>query len=152
MPGIWHLYFSSWFFIARSYARNTGEPFAIIWSAQTFGLDGTWHVVEVTIGTPGKTFRVYPGGQFQNHLFSREVCGNPKLGNTCPIKNVGVYQPLDSFKSGLGNLSESANLGLSDFTSALHVSPEGVLPDDPPDLVEVSSLSLGAAGAINQSF
>ncbi|KAG0653027.1 hypothetical protein D0Z07_0353 [Hyphodiscus hymeniophilus] len=75
-------------------------PFGMTWSTKSFGPDGPWQAVRVSIGSPGQTIALYPGGSFRSHLLTSKICSNATLSpGVCFASSGGIYTPSNSSTS-----------------------------------------------------
>ncbi|KAE8444952.1 hypothetical protein EG329_014079 [Mollisiaceae sp. DMI_Dod_QoI] len=59
------------------------------WSSNSYGPDGPWQAITVSIGTPPQTIDLLPGGSWMTNVLAPSVCAN---GVACPIaKQAGFY-------------------------------------------------------------
>ena len=64
------------------------EPRAASWSTKTFGPDGPWNAVEVTIGASKQKIALYPGHAFHSVIISTDYC---RLNTTFSHCDAGNY-------------------------------------------------------------
>lgn len=149
------------------------------WSASTFGPDGPWQAVEVSVGSPQQKIALYPGGVFQSHLLTLDVCKNTTISPICYATAAGVYDPgtsvtaldkLISFPASVdfteGALILEGAAGISsvdqidigqgvivpNVTLDLHNDIATIYPDGTAYPIEVGTFALGFTGTVNQSF
>lgn len=158
--------------------RTTADgpvPFAAKWSTKTFGPDGPWPAVEVTLGFE-QTIALYPGREFATILLTSDYCAQ---NSTCPatearlynkersqISNTGSdgaiqYAPGPDFMSGLKMGGDNAvswvdnmdlgGLNVPNVSLALLSNSYAVYPDQWYPL-SVGCLGIGAPLTVNQSF
>ncbi|KAI0489490.1 aspartic peptidase domain-containing protein [Xylaria cf. heliscus] len=151
-------------------------PFAVTWSDLTFGPDGPWPAVEVTLGLDQK-IALYPGREFQTFLLTSDYCNN---NTTCPssmahlynkaqsqVDNTGStgsiqFAPGPNFMNGLNVAGKDAqswidNMDLGGLTVpnvslALLSSSYAVYPDSTWYPLSAGCLGIGAPATVNQSF
>ncbi|KAI0858347.1 acid protease [Xylaria cubensis] len=170
-----HLSFLSYLTVVSRVAADNPAPFAATWSDQTFGPDGPWPAVEVTLGLDQK-IAMYPGREYQSFLLASDYCNN---NTTCSSKarlynkaqsqvdNTGStgsiqYVPGPNFMIGLGMAGGNAtswidNMDLGGLTVpnvslALLSDSYAVYPDNTWYPLSVGCLGIGAPGTVNQSF
>lgn len=152
------------------------SPFAATWSDLTFGPDGPWPAVEVTLGDDQK-ISLYPGREFQTFLLTSDYCNG---NTTCPatkarlynkaqaqVDNTGSageiqYAPGPDFMYGLNVAGEKAeswidNMDLGGLTVpnvslALLESSYATYPGGTWYPLSVGCLGIGAPDTVNQSF
>ncbi|KAF9874131.1 aspartic-type endopeptidase [Colletotrichum karsti] len=78
-------------------------PFEAQWSSASFGPDGPWQAVEVTLGDDSKV-ALYPGHIFQSWIINTEYC---KLNNSngCYASKAGTYNNALALQDGSGSTS-----------------------------------------------
>ncbi|KAK5633228.1 hypothetical protein RRF57_008942 [Xylaria bambusicola] len=162
--------------ISRVTAQDL-TPLEVTWSDLTFGPDGPWRAVEVTLGYD-QTIALYPGREFQTFLLTSDYCNN---GNaTCPatkarlynkaqseVDNTGgtggiQYAPGPNFMNGLAVAGENAvswidNMVLNGVTVpnvslALISGAYAAYPDGTWYPLSAGCLGVGAPETVNQSF
>ncbi|KFY34304.1 hypothetical protein V494_06876 [Pseudogymnoascus sp. VKM F-4513 (FW-928)] len=155
------------------------QPFKIEWSTGNFGPDGPWQAVEVNVGSPPQKIALYPGGVYQSHLLTLDVCKNTTISPLCYATAAGVYDPgtsttaLDKLIqfpafvdftedalaiegetgiSGLDQIDIGQGVIIPNVTLDLHNDIATIYPDGTPYPVEVGTFALGFTATINQSF
>jgi hypothetical protein len=119
------------FGIVSRVIANDPAPFAAKWSDSTFGPDGPWPAVEVTLGVD-QSIAVYPGREFQTFLLTSDYCNG---NNSCPatkarlynkaqaqVDNTGStgsiqYAPGPNFMQGLSVVGEDAQSWIDNMVS-----------------------------------
>jgi hypothetical protein len=159
---------------------DAANTFEMVWSTKTYGPDGPWHAINITIGAQQNVVSLYPGGIFSSHILSPKICQNASLG-VCYAQSAGLYDNTLSASASFDQISFTTN---ADFTGgalniggspgeigtdtwnvgnsmqmmyemdmAVHDSIWGTLPDGTTYPITVGGLSLGApGGAVNQTF
>ncbi|TGJ86850.1 hypothetical protein E0Z10_g1920 [Xylaria hypoxylon] len=151
-------------------------PFAAKWSDLSFGPDGPWPAVEVTLGID-QTIALYPGREFQTFLLTSDYCdGN----DTCPGSKAHLYNkaqaqvdstgsaaqiqwaPGPDYMVGLKMAGENAeswidNIDLGGLTVpnaslALLSKSYTAYPDGTWYPLSVGCLGVGAPKTVNQTF
>ncbi|KAI2626234.1 aspartic peptidase domain-containing protein [Xylaria nigripes] len=157
-------------------SAGSPTPYAATWSDTTYGPDGPWHAIQVTVGADQK-IALFPGHEFQSFLLTTDYCNN---NDTCPaskahlyntaqskVDNTGsdgkiAYQPPPNFMSGLNVAGDPAqswvdNVDMGDMlipnvALALISNSYAAYPKDPWYPLSVGCLGVGAPGTLNQSF
>ncbi|GAW10987.1 hypothetical protein ANO14919_003250 [Xylariales sp. No.14919] len=157
-------------------AADDLAPFAAKWSASSFGPDGPWPAVEVTLGND-QTIALYPGREFQSFLLTSDYCNG---NDTCPASKAHLYNkaqaqvdntgstgtiqwaPGPNYQLGLDIKGEDAqswidNLDLGGLTIpntslALLTSSYAVYPGGTWYPLSVGCLGVGAPKTVNQTF
>ncbi|KAI8956401.1 acid protease [Xylaria longipes] len=170
-----HLSLLSYLAVVSKVAADDPVPFAVTWSDSTFGPDGPWPAVEVTLGLDQK-IALYPGREFQTFLLTSDYCNN---NSTCSsqarlynkaqsqVDNTGStgliqYAPGPNFMTGLSVAGKNAeswidNMNLGSLTVpnvslALLSESYAVYPDNTWYPLSAGCLGIGAPGTVNQSF
>jgi hypothetical protein len=120
-------------------AANT---FEMTWSSQTFGPDGPWHAVQITIGTPGIPVALLPGGEFSSHILSNSICSNSSLGDVCYAENAGLYNYQNS---NTANFSQIAYQPSIDYGGGMLGMAGATNPttDEPPAFLGIDVWNVG---------
>jgi hypothetical protein len=73
-------------------------PRQMTWSNKTFGPDGPWQAVTVSMGSNSSDFMVpssevalYPGGSWESKILLSSVCDNKTLSSTCYADQAGLF-------------------------------------------------------------
>ncbi|KAI1440443.1 acid protease [Annulohypoxylon stygium] len=166
----------SYLAIFRPISASTA-PVAAKWSDSTFGPDGPWPAVEVTMGDD-QTIALYPGREFQSFLLTTDYCNQNRT--LCYANQAGLYNDAQSqvdatgstghiqFQSGpdymagvdvRGQLTNSwvdnmdfggatiANVSLALISESYMAYPNGQWYP-----LTVGCLGIGAPNTVNQSF
>ena len=166
----------SYLAIFRSVDAATA-PVAATWSDSTFGPDGPWPAVEVTLGDD-QTIALYPGREFQSFLLTTDYCNENRT--LCYANQAGLYNDAQSqvdatgstghiqYQSGpdymagvdvRGQLTNSwidnmnfggatiANVSLALLNQSYMAYPNGQWYP-----LSVGCLGIGAPNTVNQSF
>ncbi|KAI2472726.1 acid protease [Annulohypoxylon bovei var. microspora] len=75
-------------------------PVAATWSDSTFGPDGPWPAVEVTLGDD-QTIAMYPGREFQSFLLTTDYCNQNRT--LCYANQAGLYNDAQSQVDATGS-------------------------------------------------
>ncbi|KAI0141818.1 aspartic peptidase domain-containing protein [Xylariaceae sp. FL1272] len=154
------------------------DPLEVPWSSMTFGPDGPWPAVEVTIGSD-QLVAMYPGREFQSFVLTSEYCRH-NTSDGCAATRAGVYNDAESQIDNTGstgaiqyapgpNYMLGLNVAGDDATSwidymdvggmsvpnvsmALLSNSYAVYPDETWYPLSVGCLGIGAPGTVNQSF
>ncbi|KAI0448688.1 aspartic peptidase domain-containing protein [Xylaria acuta] len=171
-----HLSLLSYLIVVSRVAADDPVPFAVTWSDLTYGPDGPWPAVEVTLGLDQK-IALYPGREFQTFLLTSDYCNHnttcasskARLYNKAQsqVDNTGStgsiqYAPGPDFMIGLSSAGEDAqswidNMDLGGLTVpnvslALLSNSYAVYPDNIWYPLSAGCLGIGAPGTVNQSF
>ncbi|KAI1090921.1 acid protease [Rostrohypoxylon terebratum] len=166
----------SYLAIFRPISASTA-PIAATWSDSTFGPDGPWPAVEVTLGED-QTIALFPGREYQTFLLTTDYCNQNRTA--CYANQAGLYNDAQSqvdatgstgyiqYQSGpnymsgvdvLGQLTNSwvdnmkfggatiPNVSLSLIKESYMAYPNGQWYP-----LSVGCLGIGAPGTVNQSF
>ncbi|KAL7628422.1 hypothetical protein AAE478_002625 [Parahypoxylon ruwenzoriense] len=167
----------SYLIIFRSVKAATA-PVAATWSDSTFGPDGPWRAIEVTLSKDQK-ISLYPGREFQSFLLGSDYCShNSSL--PCYSTQAGLYNDAESQVGTTGSSGSIQFKPNPDYMLGVDVRGEKTTPwvdvmDFGGKTVESVSLALlgesfmaypdgtwypltvgclgiGAPGTVNQSF
>ncbi|KAL3422982.1 aspartic-type endopeptidase [Phlyctema vagabunda] len=74
-----------------TFSVATPPPQLVRWSSNSYGPDGPWQAITLTIGTPPQTVDLLPGGSWMSNVLAPSIC----TGNApCNIaKSAGFYDP-----------------------------------------------------------
>ncbi|KAK1640349.1 aspartic peptidase domain-containing protein [Colletotrichum phormii] len=92
------------FFTSLTLANTqTPTPFEAKWSSATFGPDGPWQAVSVTLGAD-TDLALYPGHTFQSWIIQTSYC---KFNNSngCYASKAGTYNSAEASQVGSGSTS-----------------------------------------------
>ncbi|CAG8278011.1 unnamed protein product [Penicillium salamii] len=133
------------------------RPLPVPWSDQSFGPDGPWSAVTLTMGGGG-TVALYAGGWWETWLIPSSYCRDNVTTSTCYAEDAGLYHPEMSGATPLAGKARRAQdtfkIGGKEVVDAdITVIKEGtqIYPGGQTYPVQVGHLSLGA-GEINQTF
>ncbi|CAG8918367.1 unnamed protein product [Penicillium salamii] len=114
------------------------SPFVVQWSDKTYGPDGPWHAVSITLGSAKQAIDLYPGARWASTILIDTVCSDD-LSTTCYAERGGVFDisasetavPLNTPNdtSELSWLSDQTKAGVNVWGGVGHVK-EGVLADE----------------------
>ncbi|KAI1136833.1 acid protease [Hypoxylon sp. FL0543] len=74
-------------------AATASAPVAAVWSEDTFGPDGPWTAVEVTL-TGTQKIAMYPGREYQSYLLTSDYCNQNR--SLCYANQAGLYNDAES--------------------------------------------------------
>ncbi|KAI1825971.1 aspartic peptidase domain-containing protein [Xylaria intraflava] len=151
-------------------------PLAAKWSDLSFGPDGPWPAVELTIGND-QTIALYPGHEFQSFLLTTDYCNG---NDTCTASTAHLYNQQESqidhtgstngvgysappgFMNGLTMVGDNAapwsdtvtigDVRIPTVGLALLSSAYALYPDNTWYPLSVGCFGVGAPRAVNQSF
>lgn len=72
------------------------RPFSMAWSDQSYGPDGPWQAVDVTIGSQDQHIALYPGGSWQSTILLQDVCTNTSISSICYATTAGTFDETSS--------------------------------------------------------
>ncbi|KAL4860802.1 aspartic peptidase domain-containing protein [Aspergillus spectabilis] len=76
---------------------RAATPWSMIWSSESYGPDGPWNAVQVSIGSsPGQTIALYPGSAWESKILLSYACDNTSLSSVCYAEKAGVFDPEES--------------------------------------------------------
>ena len=76
--------------------QPSSRPIPVTWNTQrTFGPDGPWQAVQVSVGTGGGSTQLslYPGGSFNSDILTPKFCDD---SSNCAADAAGLYDPSKS--------------------------------------------------------
>ncbi|KAJ3572675.1 hypothetical protein NPX13_g4966 [Xylaria arbuscula] len=157
-------------------AAQDPTPLEVKWSDSTYGPDGPWPAVEVTLGYD-QTIALYPGREFQTFLLTSDYCNG---NTTCPATAARLYnkergqvdttggdseiqwQPGPDFMNGLEVAGASATswidymdiggVTVPNVSLALLNGSYASYPDGSWYPLSAGCLGIGAPGTVNQTF
>jgi len=93
-------------------------PQLVQWSSKSYGPDGPWQAVTITIGTPPQTVDLLPGGSWMTNVLAPSVCAN---GGACSVAQAaGFYDPDSSSTAfSIGQTGFVNNSAMSSTTGAI---------------------------------
>ncbi|KAI2610524.1 acid protease [Hypoxylon sp. NC1633] len=158
--------------------RASTRPIEATWSSSTYGPDGPWPAVEVTLGNEQK-ISLYPGREFQSFLLTSDYC-NHNTSIPCYANQAGVYNDARSQVDTTGSTGQIQFQAGANYMLGLDVKGEATkswvdameiggttienvslaLVDDAYSAypngqwypLTVGCLGIGAPDTINQSF
>lgn len=72
-----------WLLAATSTVR-ADSPFELSWSDESYGPDGPWQAVTVSIGVgAAQNVPLYPGGRWSTYIMSTDICDDENLTVSC---------------------------------------------------------------------
>ncbi|KAI9740130.1 MAG: hypothetical protein M1818_004881 [Claussenomyces sp. TS43310] len=96
---LFHLFFTA----------NAQSPREVAWSSRSYGPDGPWQAVTVSVGTPSQNFDLLPGGSWMSNVLSPSVCRDTVESLSCSPQASGFY-----------NVSASSTSYITPVTSFVH--------------------------------
>lgn len=91
-----------WLLAAISTVR-ADSPFELSWSDESYGPDGPWQAVTVSIGVgAAQSVPLYPGGRWSTYIMTTDICDNENLTVSC--------NPDSSSLIDMSKLSEATNV------------------------------------------
>ncbi|KAI1334934.1 acid protease [Xylariaceae sp. FL0016] len=158
--------------------RADSGPIEVEWSDNTYGPDGPWRAVEVTVGDSQK-IALYPGHEFQSYLLTSDYCTH-NTTPACYASSGGLYNTAQSEVDNTGSTGQiqfapepgfmlGVDMAGDDATSwidymevgdvtvpnvslALVDASYSVYPDGTWMPLTLGCLGLGAPKTVNQSF
>lgn len=90
-----------WLLMSSLLALVTGDeaplPRGLTWSSKTYGPDGPWQAVAVSIGTPAQQIDLYPGGTWSSLILGSSNCDNSTISPVCYGKESGLFNADESY-------------------------------------------------------
>lgn len=72
-------------------------PWSMTWASGSFGPDGPWQAVEVSIGGNDTKIALYPGGSWASTVLLSTICDNTtKISPICYADSAGLFDTHDS--------------------------------------------------------
>lgn len=106
------------FFDACVLAAST-TPQTAQWSSTSYGPDGPWHAITMSIGTPAQTIDLLPGGSWMTNVLAPSVCAN---GAACTVaKQAGFYTANSS--STTFEIGQTGDVDTAPFAATVGVIP-----------------------------
>ncbi|OTB15824.1 hypothetical protein K445DRAFT_60394 [Daldinia sp. EC12] len=107
--------------ISRLVGADT-KPIAAKWSSSTFGPDGPWPAIEVTMGSEQK-ISMYPGREFQTFLLTSDYC-NHNTSIPCYANQAGLYNDAQSQVDTTGSTGQIQYQSNPDYMQGVQVLGE----------------------------
>lgn len=104
--------------IGSGLAANN-NPQTVQWSSKSYGPDGPWQAVTVSIGMPPQIFDLLPGGVWASPVLAPSMCANGVSYSVA--KEAGFYNPSTSnttFEIGQTGKVVNSSLGGADAALA----------------------------------
>ncbi|KAI2780594.1 acid protease [Daldinia loculata] len=98
------------------------KPIAATWSSSTFGPDGPWPAIEVTMGSEQK-ISIYPGREFQTFLLTSDYC-NQNTTIPCYANQAGLYNEAKSQVDNTGSTGSIQYQANPDYMQGVEVLGE----------------------------
>ncbi|KAI6091285.1 acid protease [Hypoxylon rubiginosum] len=102
--------------------RAATRPIAATWSDSTFGPDGPWPAVEVTLGNEQK-IALFPGREFQTFLLTSDYC-NHNTSIPCYANQAGLYNDARSQVDTTGSTGQIQYQSNPDYMLGVDVRGE----------------------------
>ena len=83
-------------------SRAGPAPFELTWSSQSFGLDGPWPAVEVTIGADDTVISLFPGMVWETSVIEEGYC-SLNTSFDCVASRAGLYDQSEGILSQSGS-------------------------------------------------
>jgi hypothetical protein len=108
------------FFITTSVLAADLFPQTVKWSTETYGPDGPWQAVSVSIGNPSQVVDLLPGGSWMSNVLTPSVCSR-STGTDCNVAKAAGFYNLDKSSSSvqIGQTGDIRNSNFSDTVGAL---------------------------------
>lgn len=125
-------------------AASVASPAQVGWSSATFGPDGPWQAVSITIGSSSQALSLYPGAIFASSILTAAICDNVTLSPVCYASAGGLY---DTSSTTLDNHSISPSAGPpGNGLDAIHTDDDSAVPYGMDDIavagIVISNVSL----------
>ena len=117
--------------------QASNRPIPVTWNTDnTFGPDGPWQAVQVTVGTGSGEEKVslYPGGSFDSDIFTPKSCND----STAACAAGGLYDPTKSPTADFDSIGAAGSFTSWGSEAPMNLSGEGVFT---LDTMSVSSVS-----------
>lgn len=102
---LFSLLLSTWAVVVASTIPQTAQ-----WSSKSYGPDGPWQAITISIGTPPQTVDLLPGGSWMTNVLAPSACVDEVLCNTAV--QAGFYDSTESSTSieigQTGNINNDA--------------------------------------------
>jgi len=115
-------------FVAATSVVQADTPFELTWSDQTYGPDGPWQAVSVSIGTgAAQTVPLYPGGRWSTYIMLTDICDDKNLTVSCDSDSSSLVsiEKLDT----ITNITEPNNWDDYGYSSAPSVYQSAIFYD-----------------------
>lgn len=103
-----------------SHAQSGSEPLQVSASNSVYDPDGPWQAVSIQLGSPAQNLDLYPGGVFQSHILTNQLC---KAISTGPCGSGGLFDPQKS--SSIDN--KSIRWGTEDSGTTVDLTSGAIL-------------------------
>ena len=110
--------------------QPSSRPIPVTWNTkQTFGPDGPWQAVQVTVGTgEGSTpVSLYPGGSFDSDILTPKFCNE---STSCAAAAGGLYDPSKSPTADFNSIGAQGSISSWGADKAMNLSGSGVFTLD----------------------
>ena len=111
-------------------------PIVIPWSHDTYGPDGPWQAVELSLG--GSKLSLYPGGDNVSYVFTAEFCKNGP--SNCTARQAGLYdEGTSSSKDSSGSI-KNGSVGQWGSDQTMNLTSDGTFLFDDFSFISEESL------------
>ena len=109
------------------------------WSSQTFGPDGPWQAVQVTVGTGDGAAQVdlYPGGSFDSAILTPDYCNGSTT--SCIASAGGLYDPSKSPTADFRSIGAQGSFTSWSAQEPMNMTGQGVFTLDTMTVGSVST-------------
>ena len=107
------------------------RPFAVTWNTTgSFGPDGPWQAVQVTVGTEDGAANVnlYPGGSFDSNIITTNFCNSSTKG--CAAAKGGLYDPTQSPTADYSSIGAQGSLSSWTGDVPMNLTGQGIFTLD----------------------
>ena len=121
--------------------QPSSRPIPVTWDTkQTYGPDGPWQGVQVSIGTGSGVAKVtlYPGGSFDSNILTPKFCNGTSDPTDCKAAAAGLYDPSKSPSADFNSIGAQGSITGWQADEAMNLTGQGVFT---LDTMTVSSLS-----------
>lgn len=115
------------------------RPIPMVWSSKTFGPDGPWQAVQVTVGTGDGAAQVdlYPGGSFDSNVLTPNYCNGST--SSCAASAGGLYDPANSPTADTRSIGAQGSFTSWSAQNPMNMSGDGVFTLDTMTVGSVST-------------
>lgn len=110
---------SSVFILIFILCVQAAVPQTAQWSTRSYGPDGPWQAITVSIGTPAQNIDLLPGGSWMTNVLASSVCAN---GAACNVaKEAGFYTASSS--STTFSIGQTGDIDKAQFNGVVGAIP-----------------------------